>query len=74
MTDTKYGHIQKGVKIMDKFDREIFVKAYLALTKEDQAIVKAYFEDMLKDAIFPETYDKSENALLIIRDIENGEV
>lgn len=59
---------------MDKFDREIFVKAYLDLTKEDQAVVKAYFEDMLKDAIFPATYDKAEKALLTIRDIENGEV
>ena len=74
MTDTKYGHIQKGVKIMDKFDREIFVKAYLALTKKQQAKIKAYYEDLLKGAIFPETYDKAENALLIIRDIENGEV
>lgn len=47
-----------------------FQKQYAALSQEDKNKVKQYHEDMLKSAIFIDTFETAEKCLLWIKEME----
>lgn len=47
-----------------------FIKQFLKLSPENKQKVKQYHEDMLKGAIFIETYETAEKCLLWIQEAE----
>ena len=50
-----------------------FKKQFAALSQEDKNKVKQYHEDMLKSAIFIDTYEIAEKCLLWIREVEEND-
>lgn len=49
-----------------------FIKQYNKLSDSDKDKVKQFHEDMLKTAIFIDTYETAEKALLWIREAEQN--
>ena len=47
-----------------------FIKKYRTLSKQDKQTVKEYHENMLKNAIFIDTFNIAEKALLWIQEAE----
>lgn len=50
--------------------KQQFIKKYRTLSEQDKKTVKQYHEDMLKSAIFIETFETAEKCLLWIREAE----
>ena len=49
-----------------------FIKQYKQLTEADKKKVKQYHENMLKGAIFEDTFNTAEKCLLWIREAEEN--
>lgn len=43
-----------------------FIRKYSKLAKEDRAEIRAYYESILKNAVFPNTFTEAEQRLLWI--------
>ena len=51
-------------------NKKEFIKKYKTLSEQDKRTVKKYHEDMLKNAIFLDTFNIAERTLLWIHELE----